>query len=432
MIKNRLRIAAFALFAMLFLGACQKHNVQPANPSLPADTSKTASSDTLNINLNYPAGGDTLQRKYELIIAEAGGKILLDTLSTLNIPIKASLPTNAKLFDVTTVYWTRDSIYNVVAYKAVNPSGWTSAIGGSYAVNYGNPASTAYVYYKNVPNYQDLPFVNTNFPFFDSYANWAGYSLNWFGNEDHFSFGYYWQPGNYDYLYLPTEGLYNLHLPTGQNDTVDGSVMDTVSTIKFAFNPGYYTTTRWLTGVLDTTNLTTAITFFDPIAQINTVDVAYPSKVAVQKYELTVAAINGNNTKISGGLYSYNNTIPTSFTLPDESTFTIASNQPGNFGVQFNGVSPSWYASRYGNSSSTINWTIVASPDSTSLTPLPYFTAMNPKMLQGQDIASMKPYGFYFETVTGYNYAQYLGLVCNPAAIKAGRVTWATSLAEVF
>lgn len=422
-------IVVLPFLMMLVLSACNKHNDQPAPPSSPADTTKTPTLGTVQINLNYSAGGDTLQRKYELIITEAGGKLLLDTLSTLNVPIKASLSTNAKLFDVTTVYWTRDSIYDVVTYKAVDPTNWASAIGGSYAINYGNPTSTAFIYYKNVPLAGN---TFTSIPFMNSYANWAGEGLGWAPNTDHISYSYYWQPGNYNYFYLPALGLYKLSIPTGATDTVDCSVMDTVANINFAFNSGYHTTTRWLTGILDTANLTTSITFFDPIVNITTVDVAYPPKLAVQKYELTVAAVDANNTNISGGLYSYSSTIPTGFTLPDASTFTVTSNQPGNFGVQFNGVSPSWYSCRYGNANSTINWTIVAPPDSTTLYPLPYFMALNPKLLQGQDIASMKSYGFYFETVTGYNYAQYLGLVCNPAAVQTQRVTRATSLAKVF
>jgi hypothetical protein len=424
--KYQSGIAVLTFIIVLVLGSCKKHNDQPATPSSPVDTTKTPTLGTLTINLNYPAGGDTLQRKYELIITEADGKLLLDTLSTLNVPIKASLPTNAKLFDVTTVYWTRDSIYDVVTYKAVNPTTWVSAIGGSYAINFGLPTSTAFIYYKNVPLTGDTA------PFLDTYANVAGEGISWFPGMNFFGANYMWQPGNELYFYLPTLGLYNLHIPTGQNDTVDCSVMDTVTNINFAFNPGYHTTTRWLTGVLDTTNLTTAITFFDPIVNITTVDVAYPPIVAVQKYELKVSATDGNNTSVSGGLYSYSKTIPKSFTLPDESNFVVSGNQPGNFGVQFNNVSPSWYSCRYGNANSTINWTIVAPPDSTTLYPLPYFMALNPKLLQGQDIASMRSYGFYFETVTGYNYAQYLGLVCNPAAVQTQHVTWATSLSKVF
>lgn len=414
------------LLPVLVFWACHKNNNPPPKPpASPVDSTKGPVSDTLKINLNYPIAQDSLQRKYELIITEAGGKVLLDTLSPLNTPVKASLPTNAKLFDVTTVYPTLSGTYTVFTYKAVNPSTWVNAIGGSYAVPYGTPTLTGSIYYTHVP-----PLGTNNYPYFNSYPNWAGYSTNYLSNADQFGINYYWRSGNYVYLYLPSLGRYNLHLAKGQLDTVDLTQTDTVTMAQFRTTAGYTVYSTTLTGIPDTTNFPAAITFFNPIAHLPGVDVAFPSTVPVQKYELTVAATKGSN--LSAGWYVYNKTFSNSFDLPDESNFKITSNQSDNFAVQFIGISPSWYACRFSNTGGQVYWTINAPPDSATLHPLPYFSALHPKLLQGQDMTAIKPFAFYFETVTGYNYAQYLNLVCNPAAIQSQRVTMATSLSMAF
>ena len=116
----------------------------------------------LKINLTTPSAAAGINN-YEVIISEPAGKILLDTITPPNTEIVASLSTNAKLVEITNVYFDiYAATYNVVTYKAVDPSTWTSIYSGSYHAPVGGSVSNvpAEMFFTNIPSGNDILFSN--------------------------------------------------------------------------------------------------------------------------------------------------------------------------------------------------------------------------------------------------------------------------------
>jgi hypothetical protein len=410
-----------ALFFVTIFTACHKNNSSPSTPVVPPPTDSTpvTALGTLNVNLLYPYPTDSFSSTYELVIDEsAGGKVLLDTVAGVNTTVKAALATNAKVFDVSTIYYSRSGSIIVTTYKSVNPSTWGSSVAGSYKVPYGTPTTPGSIYYTHYPASVTTP------PNFSSYGNFIGNSNFFIGGEHAFEYDYYYQPGNLVYLYVPPLGTYNLHQATGSHDTVDLSIMDTVKGVTFAVSPDYYIASASLVGIFDTTNFGRSVSFFDPTYPPPQGNIVYPPAVQVQKYELSGLADNGN---INAYFYSYGSSIPTSLSFPTTSNYTISTNTGDNFSISFTGVHPSYYTCQGGNMSGSVYYRLYSSPDSSTVHPMSFLTSLHAKMLSGQDLSSVQTVLLGFETVDNDDYATWLALTCNPSALLTHRVRTATA-----
>ena len=71
----------------------------------------------------------------------------------MNTPIAATLHTDQKLVDVTTiVYDSSAKQYDVTTFKAVDPSGWVTALANGFVIpDYNTSSSRATLYYTNPP-----------------------------------------------------------------------------------------------------------------------------------------------------------------------------------------------------------------------------------------------------------------------------------------
>src|SRR5450631_2019323 len=108
-----------ALFISNLFLSCNKNNDKPA-PVIPPPVLGT-------MNINLQASG------IEFIITEPGGKVLLDTVPSLNGNLVASLRTNQSLVDITSINFdSAGKRYVITSYKGVNPSTWKSAYAGGY------------------------------------------------------------------------------------------------------------------------------------------------------------------------------------------------------------------------------------------------------------------------------------------------------------
>src|SRR5258708_5914058 len=134
----------------------------------------------------------------------------------------------------------------------------------------------------------------------------------------------------------------------------------------------------------------------------------YPRAAKFQKYYL-IADFNGTNEHLF--IYSYGSAINTNINYPPAGAYTVGSAQNNNFTVTFT-AKPTYYYAEL--ATSAITWSLYASPDSTSLNPLALITAQKSKLLQGQDLSSLKPSGLLCETVPGYGFQDYFAWVCNP------------------
>jgi hypothetical protein len=126
---------------VFFVYSCQKNN--GGTPIPPPHL------DSMNIRLSVPGA----YPNEEVIISEAGGKILLDTLSPFKEALYATLRTNQTLLDFTLVYFDSVNVqFQVVTYKGVNPSAWSALYQNNYRVSIGPVATrSATIYYQNMP-----------------------------------------------------------------------------------------------------------------------------------------------------------------------------------------------------------------------------------------------------------------------------------------
>src|ERR1700722_10144664 len=206
------RLLAILLAICLFASSCSKSGAKPSPPVVPPpDTTTTITTrkvGTMTISLLLT----TSLGQAELIIAEPGGKVLLDTLPTAGAPVIAALKTNDTLLDVTQVYEFAPQNFYVAAYKSINPSRVTTLSNITYQVKTkvgGTSFST--IFYQNIPA-GILSYSATPVWFFTNYPN------NQFGNitadpsYGNLKVDYQNYAGNYAYLLFPGAGLYSLHM----------------------------------------------------------------------------------------------------------------------------------------------------------------------------------------------------------------------------
>jgi hypothetical protein len=410
-----------SLAILSLLASCSKHNSTGPPTTTPPPTNPTPPvTMKLNLTTSFP--------NEEIIFSDSGGKVLLDTMSPFPSPLVATLQTAQNLIDLALItYDTSQSNYQIVAYKAIDPSKWTSLEGTGYYHNYyprlSNPVYIGPVVFKNTPS------VPTDYAMVSDYVS----SLS--VTESVPAPGYlevvYPQavPTNYTYLILPSTGLYNFHLPPPQTqpDTADLAVMDTAVTINFTKPAACVLNNVSLYGILDTTDLSKSIFLYNKIIGQPIPDLEYPQKL-VQEMECYVSA-----SYVGGGgvsYYSYGKSIPTNLPFPDPSSFSITAAQGNNFSFSFPSGNPSYYNTQC--NTAKISLSLSAPGDSTTLDPQAFLTALNSKMLQGQDFSTLKITGYDFTTLTGLDYSGLVDLEHNPAQLNKQHVASAVDISKIY
>lgn len=350
----------------------------------------------------------------ELIVSDSGGKVLVDTVFLNDGTFSATLHTNDTLVDVTTIStvggFGAQPDYFVFTYKAVNLARWQTVLPGDYGEPIGSlpTYTTATLTYINAPNIAN-PFADGSAAVqFADFRVTVGPEKESYGqgNPSTFQIQYPQYGNNQDYLLFPVLEQYKFHTHVTDNDTVDLSEMDTAVAVKFTRPAEYATGTSCsLVGYWDTTDYSNSVLLYSEIVgpPINpAADVEY-SKEKCQAYELNVSFSNSNNDGVS--YYSYGNTVPSTLTLPDESAYNLSSSTSSLFSVNFVGSKPTYYETLW--SAGGVYWTYYADPDSTTLTPLATLTAMNSKLLQGQNLSSLALNSFTFGIAQGMSYLPY-------------------------
>lgn len=395
----------------LVLSACHRDHVNPPTP--PTD-------GTLKLNLisSEPYWADSVKTNIELIVSEPGGKILLDTITPANTHITASLATNASTVNLTNVYYDAlEKIYIAKTYTGVNPSGWAADyILSLYGPSGPRPAviTPDTLTFANLPSQNDLIFSQNLFGGLNENLTIPNTVIE----------QYPMVPGNYAYLLCPATEQYKMVIPNQSNETVDCSTMDQAASGSFNVSPyfTYYFTSIY--GYPDSTNLNSGIWLYlnDSSFVYTMPNLEYPTK-NIQKYAIT-AAFSHTIWELAQW-YACSNTVNTNITYPDPNSYTLAATQNTNFAVTWNAAKPTYYTTYWGDS--IISWTVYASPDSSTLNPIGLLTAQKSKLLQGQDLTKLTIGEFQFETVNGYNYAGYLGLVSDSTQLWKNLVTGSVS-----
>jgi hypothetical protein len=396
-----MRLTICLAIAALFLCgtiSCSKINIEP-HPRKPGDS-------TLVIDLIYPNTDTTgfSGTNFELIISEPGGRILLDTIAPYNAPIIATMKTAELLVDVSTVvHFPSFDGYSAIVYKSVKPEQWMTLPGNPIPLFYPN-AIPATITYTNVPqadpntiHFGSLPTNNSN-----------GANITYDNPDNQIDISYEGLSGNnFAYLLFPTLGLYSYQMVPTSSDTISLSQMD--STVKVFYNmPSQYSlSVTYMTGYLDTTDFTKNLSLYSYYAPLPLGDLQYPphSVVPVQKYALDVDASTANGEYLS---YRTFGATPPSGTLtlplPAIPIYTLNSTANDSFSVSFS-QRPTNYGTNW--STGNINMSIIASPDSTQIRPLPLLTSLHSKLLQGQTLSTLTLQNFNYENIPGVDYNSY-------------------------
>ncbi len=400
------RSAIFATVALLSLSlfSCNKNNNPGSLP--PTDTTG------MKISLVLPEGNAI--QNCEMIISETAGKILLDTIGPAGSTINARLDTQDTLVDVSLVLLHTADIpqprLSITTYKAVNPSNWKS-LAGSFQPYWGSTNKTvrAITLYRDPPAYINVQFSTLLNGFVDFEYPSPGVLTVAYGTI----------PGHTTFLLDPESGTYLIRTPKSLQDTVlcDTLRRDTAVTGNLNSSPDYTLISTSLLGVSDSSNIYVAPTlyFFFNSASVPT-QLMYPRDWKFQKYLLESRFAVSTNNKEKFYDYKYEDTVDNTIHYPPANAFVIGASQINNFTVTFNGAKPASYKTILTNS--LVYWECNASPDSTSLNPLAVLLAQKSKLLQGLDLSTLQLNGFVAEMVPGYGYAQYMGLLCNPALLS--------------
>jgi hypothetical protein len=399
--SHLLVVAALSLCIMI---SCKK-----ANDHHPTGGSADS---TIKVNLSYLVADTSLGSRFELIISEPGGSVLLDTLATFNTSIVATLKTTKTIFDVTQVaHETRFDYYDVVVSMDVQPQKWT-VLPGSFLSPLPDAYTPSEITYTNVPSpidqntihFSSLP-INTRTWNITSNAN-SVLNINYPGRTS---------GTNYAFISFPTLGRYNLHTIKGTNDTVSLAQMDTTVKVHYNFPTPWTFGVTYLTGYLDTTDLSKTLDLYNYWQSLPLADLQYPPKYAIpiQLYALDIDASTADNQYIS---YRSSGDAPAgtlNLPFPANPVYTLNSTQNNNLTVSFT-QKPTSYGASYSTAKVGISFTLP--PDSTHFQPLSFMNAINSKMLQGQSLSNMTIQNFNYETVGGgLDYSGFFLWQTNPA-----------------
>jgi hypothetical protein len=424
--KTPTTLLARCLFAVAIFTACHKDSSKP--------TTGTTSIGTMYINLTY--AGSTITGAFELIISEPGGKVLIDSVVQVQTAVKAALKTNATLVDVTYILGLDTSqnslLYSVWVYKSVNPSNWVTVTPGGIGITYPATASAhGNLFCVNYPTSAITDGNVYNSFMFSNGINNSFSSGTYNPGANTLALGYQSHTGVYDYFVLPQLGLYKLFVPSG-NDTLDLSMLDTVSSLtfnrQFPFTLIYQGCT--FNGIPDTTNFAKSISFlniFNPLIPPSA-DLQFP-KTPMQKYEISISAKNSVNDYPS--YYGYVTTPPTQLPFPNASSFSVVSQQNDNFSVTFTNPALTTYCMTYfAGANALVNF--YSSPDSTTIDPISFLANQKSKLLNGVSLNDLTLKSFVFTNVPDFSYAAYFSYVCNPTLLQTHQITTYTSYTRDF
>lgn len=376
----------------------------------------------------------------ELIVSEAGGNILLDSVFAAKTRLTDTLHTNATLVDVTTVdaEYIPQLIYFVRTYKAVDPTGWDYTL----PVNPGLPpvvtqagTPSTITYSVTVPPVLGSPSdVHHDSSVYFLPAGGGSSSMSYGGSSPTTITANYNRYNNYPvYLLFGSDGRYSLYTPPSGGASLQLTSMDTAQRVRFTID-GDFTPTSveqlYALAFMDTTDLANSFSLF-PFAEwpdaLLTQGLWVPKVPAIQKYQLSMTLF-GNTNMVD--YYNCGDSIPSVLVIPDASYYTLTSTQTSGFTVGFPKTKPSDYITTW--TAGPVSLNITAPADSTTLYPLQLLSTLHSKLLKGQDFSSLRFSNFDFILAPGYGYQEYMQYVRNSASSQSKRMGQAVAFSQGY
>jgi hypothetical protein len=389
---------AIAVFFLCGLSSCHKTGTAPHPTSAPIDS-------TLSVNLTY-SNADTASvgTSYELIISESGGKVLLDTIAVYNVPVIAKMTTTKAAVNVTTVtYSAAYDYYSVNIYTSVQPAKWDHIPGNSSAALSYPIGTPAKIIYTNAPDFDPNSTHFSSLPAVTS----TGYNILYDNPNHRVTINYDTRPANQLYILYPPLGLYNYQAVDTTPATISLAQMDTTAKVFFNMPPQYTLGNTFMTGYLDTTDLTKYQSLYGYDQHLAIGDLQYPpqNRVPFQKYALNLD-VSTATEYVNYQTYGSTPLPAGAFTLPRPATpiYTLNATANDNFSVSFS-QRPTDYGTDW--AAGKVYVTIIAPPDSAQIKALPLLTALNSRLLQGQTLGTLAIQDFKYENISGVDYLTY-------------------------
>jgi len=385
------------LVLTFFVLSCKKNNAPPSNGGSPGKT--TTLTDSIVVSLVFQTAA-TEPYDYELIISEPGGKVLLDTQSAFNTTVNATLYTAQPLLDLTTIRKLTDSFMTVYTYKGVSPAQWHSLQLYMFysAGNEGN-TTPATITYTNMPSLSPSnPAIN--FMFGDPLP------LSYTGGDANntLTLNYDMAAGKYAYLLLPTQGLYNLHIPASTQDTVAISQTDTTTSLSYTLPTGYSFVSSTLVGIQDTTDNTKCLQL---TYQLLTFPPGIQLELPPMPFEKYSGEVDASLSSSEGASYTYyGDSLQLTIPYFTPGSYTLNSTDQNNFDPVFSTTSTRYMTNWSINPYITFN--IYSSPDSTEHPSALISTiASRSKFLQGISVSNLTLNSFSYYNTDNLSYADY-------------------------
>ena len=419
----------------------------PTNPVTPPPVNPTQPAKTVTMNLNLLIDSDqTGSLTYEFIVSQAGGQVLLDTVTTSHGPLLATILAADSLVDVTTIARlpSDGSIY-IYAYKGVNPSAWKTSVPlPQIQIPFPGTQSSASgeVSFTNVPPEPADAQANSGYFVFNSYHTEA-WLYNYTPASNNLTVNYTYYPNFYNYLLLPNLGLYKLYKPSATFESIDLTTMDTTTTIPLNLPAGFVMAQGFgtvdsniylsqLMGIPDTTDLSKSVQLGPSVFMtVNNEANTYFQipKTPMEKYETQISGYNSVNDAIY--FYSYGNSVANTPVFPDANSFGTGARQSDSFAIKFSGTPPTYYSTQW-RTTTYVSMVLYASPDSTVLHPTTYLNNLKSKLLTGVSLSGMFCATLQLETVAGFNYNSFLNYTSNATLRASQRVSSASLLYRAY
>ena len=409
---------------LLLLSSCAKKDT----PKPPTGTQSDSTTAKLHMSLSYLLKQSTitgnLRSNYELLVAEPGGKILIDTVTNYNQTITADLQTGAKLVNVSVIYPYNfapgQAQYSVYTYKEVNLASWQNIPLSDSVPGVAGPA---------VNGNSTLALENIAVPpaflwqFMSSDNNDTTHSPQGVSSLDNFTVTYPNEGDQYAYIAFPYNALYKLHKIQGQNDTADLSQLDTAITVSFTW-PMEYDLNILLYGYMDSTNLSNRLLLapgHGDYTHAYTYQAMYPAHQEFQKYDLVLtgnpASIDPSAATMEQASARLTNlsSIPLNVPFFDASYYVVNSKTPDSFAVAFPKLKPTYYtfSCMFGSGN---DFLLTVPGDSTILDPEKELAVpLQSKFLKGNS-PEMFVNGFTMVADENTDYQSYMTKAANAAA----------------
>ncbi|PRY10889.1 hypothetical protein CLV24_11216 [Pontibacter ummariensis] len=367
------------LLSLAFLG-CNKDKDPTPSPKV------EVKDITFNFRLDpMPAATE----KFELIVSQKDGEVLLDTLLAPRTAHALSLKSADDKFNITTIYSDpATNKYALRTYIQVNPDNWHIDENISYS-EWGE-TERATIHYTNAPYWDGIQFTGKQGGTFG--ATYSGGSIILKYQR--------LLPTDLTYLLLPESGKYIFAEITSPETHVDFSHASTAVKRRYTKPAGATDFISILFGYTKAGDYrkTMTLTLSGPGSDY---DLQFPTTM-IEEFEtrlLYTDAEGYRHTYVHNGA-----TVPTEMPFIAKSDFTVTKYEANDFQIKFGENKPNSYTMVWNSEDTNLDgkWNIYLSAAETAFKPKDFLEKLNAKSLKGKSLA-----GLSLNSLTSYQAKDY-------------------------